>query len=290
MEGILKDNIKDNSFLRIKSGILGVKMDADELELGINDEKKIAAQKKELTPEEKEKKEEEALKNLKSLANARVKTLLNTMFWHEKPTLDIFEKSNKYKFEVEGYTQMGNDIVYILSFEPKSGSSFKGKICVNTMDYGVHRIDYFNMKPLKKFRLLGINTADDVYRGKMIFSRNEVTGKYDPVYIEREKGESFGLDRPLSIIEKNKFVTGKRKQNELDLDIKINFGQLNKLQLVVYENELIDETVYTSAKQIEAFDYKTFKLYDPEFWTGYNIIEPNAAIKAFTAPQEKSLL
>jgi hypothetical protein len=35
----------------------------------------------------------------------------------------------------------------------------------------------------------------------------------------------------------------------------------------------------------EDFEYQKFKKYNPEFWDGYNIIEPNAAIKAFTAPQ-----
>ena len=288
LERILKDNIKEDSFLKIKTGILGVKMDAKELELGKKDEKQAIAAEK--TEEQKEKDRLDSQKNLKNSTTTKVQRLLKNMFWKEDIALDIFLKSNKYKFEIDGYSQLGNDIVYVISFEPKRGADFKGKMYVNTQDYGVHRIDYVNMKPLKKFRLLGISTADDVYRGKMIFSRNEETGKYDPSYIERETGESFGIDRPLTIIEKNKNVAGRRKQNELDMDIRINVGQLNKLQMVIYENLPLKDQDYTSRETSEPFEYKTFKVYNPEFWSGYNIIEPNAAIKAFTATEDTSLL
>src|SRR5690606_31411452 len=90
-------------------------------------------------------------------------------------------------------------------------------------------------------------------------------------------------DRPLTIIEKNKFVAGRRKQNELDLDILIKAGNLSKYQLVVYESLPLEESSYENLEVSEPFEYETFKVYNPEFWDGYNIIEPNAAIKAFTA-------
>lgn len=287
LERIFKDNIKEDSFIKIKTGLLGVKMDAEELELGKEKEEKIAAEEK--TEEQKEKDRLEAQKNLKTSTTTRIQKMLKTLFWNEEIPLDIFLKSNKYKFEVDGYTQMGNDIVYIISFEPRRGADFKGKMYVNTIDFGVHRIDYVNMKPLKKFRLLGISTADDIYRGKMIFSKNDVTGKYDPAYIERETGESFGIDRPLTIIEKNKYVKGRRKQNELDMDIKINVGQVNKLQLVIYENSPLQDMEYTSQLTSEPFEYKTFKVYNADFWKGQNIIEPNAVIKAFSVAESNGL-
>ena len=282
LENIIKDNVKSNSFLKIKTGLLGVKVDAKELEKEMKEEKKTV----EKTEEQKEKDKNLRLDNLKSSTTSNINGLLNSMFWNEDIPLDIFEKSNKYKFEVEGYTQMENSIVYILSFQPKRGANFKGRMYVNTVDYGIHRLDYQNLKPLKKFSLLGISTASDVYRGKMIFSRGE-NGKYETRYVEREKGESFGIDRPLTIIEKNKFVAGRRKQNELDMEIKINAGQTTKHQLVVYETSFLNDNEFKAQKTSEPFEYKTFKLYNPEYWNGYNIIEPNAAIRSFTAAAEE---
>ncbi len=286
LEHILHSNIKKNSKVKIKSGIIGFKMDASEFEKDLKEETKPAEKSREKTNEENEKELLTSQKSIQASAASNVKRLLNAMFWKEGTPLDVFEKSNAYTFNVEGYAQIDNDIVYVISFEPKRGAEFKGKMYVNTQDFGIHRLDYKNIKPLKKFKLFGISTREDVYRGKMIFAKDE-SGKYNPTYLEQEKGDSFGIDRPLSIIEKNKFVAGRNKQNELDLDIGINSGQVSKYQLVVYENSPITENTFEVTKVSGTFDYEIFKVYTPEFWQGYNIIEPNAAIKAFTAMEEE---
>ncbi|MCM4158527.1 carboxypeptidase-like regulatory domain-containing protein [Antarcticibacterium flavum] len=286
VEDILKTNIKSNSFLKIKTGIIGVKLDAEELELESREEKEKEKQQKVKTPEELEKAFLLKQNNLHKSINSKIKSLLGTAFWNTDMTMDVLENPRKYKFIKTGFLQMGEEMVYVIDFEPKRGADFKGKLYVNTGDFGVHRMEYENVKSLKSFRLFGISTMKDVYRGKMIFNRND-KGKYDPAYLEVEKGESFGLHRPLKIIEKNKYVKGRRKQNELDLNIKINTGQLTKHQMVIYEQTSLDQAKYEGLEPSTTFDYETFKLYNPEFWKGYNIIEPNAAIRAFTVPESK---
>lgn len=285
LQSIFQKTFKKNSYLKIKSGWLGVKVDTKELQDEIDGTEEEEEVKPEPTPEELEKIKTTKRMHLKQTTVSDIKGLLNSMFWKSDNTLDIFEKSRKYKFEVNGYVQIENAIAYVIDFEPKRGADFKGRIFVNTQDFGVYRIDFENVKDLSSFRLLGISTASDVYRGKMIFGKDE-NGKYNPKYLELEKGESFGIERPLTIIEKNKLVGGKRKQNELDLDIKIKVKQLNKLQLIVFENSNLETLDFKNLEnKAEDFEYQKFKKYNPEFWDGYNIIEPNAAIKAFTAPQ-----
>lgn len=276
MNSIFMNTIKDRSYLKIRSGIIGMKVDEEEL----NDlEKEI---KKEKTPIEKEKERLENRESLQKGSDSKVQNLMNGMFWKEGITFNLFDKSNKYKYKMNGFAWIDNATAYVIDFEPKRGADFKGKVYVNTEDFGVHRLEYENVKPLKKFRLFGISTADDVYRGKMIFTKDEA-GKYNLSYMERETGESFGLDRPLTIIEKNKHVKGRRKQNELDLDLRLNVSQVNKLQLVVYETEAMPAGNLNNIAIKDDFDYQTFKVYNPEFWSGYNIIEPNTAIRNFVA-------
>lgn len=286
LENIFRNNIKERSFLKIKSGIIGVKVDADEFETEFKKEKDLAESPAIKTPEEEEKESKQKQNDLKTSAAANMRSLLKNVFWKKDLPLNVFEKPNKYKFTLDGYTQIEDAIVYVIHFEPKRGAEFKGKMYINTSDFGVHRLDYENVKPLKKFRLFGISTAEDIYRGKMIFKRDE-NGKYNPGYLELEKGESVGIDRPLTIIEKNKNVRGKSKQNELDLDIKFNLGQVRKYQLVVYENAPLNDNIFNTLEVSAPFEYKTFKTYDPNFWSGYNIIEPNTAIKAFTVEEGK---
>ena len=276
---LFMNTLKDRSYLKIRSGIIGFKVDEDELQEGLVS---MEEEKKEKTPEEKEEARKKSKEYLQKSATTNVKRLMNGMFWKEDIIFNLFEKSNKYKYSLNGYAWIDNHTVYVIDFEPKRGADFKGRLYVNTQDYGVHRLEYENVKPLKKFRLFGISTADDVYRGKMIFLKDE-NGKYNLSYLERETGETVGIDRPLTIIEKNKHVPGRRKQNELDLDLVFKISDVNKLQLVVYANEDMGAGSLDAVTVSEDFEYETFKVYNPDFWSGHNIIEPNTAIKNFVA-------
>ena len=284
LDDIFKENVKKNSYLKIKSGLFGVKVDAEEIAEERKENVKEEKEKKKPTPEELANSENDRRKEMVNSTNENISSILKNTFWKEDGIFDLFDKLNRYKYEVEEYTYFDNEIVYVIAFEPKGRSEFRGRVYVNTSDFGVHRIDYTNVKPLKKFRLLGISAIDDVYQGKMIFSKDE-NGKYVPRYFEQESGQSIGVDRPLTVIEKNKNVMGKRKQNELDMDILINISQLEKCQFVVYGSQELDDEITDETGSSQEFDFRTFKRYDPDFWKGYNIIEPNAAIREFTALQ-----
>ena len=57
---------------------------------------------------------------------------------------------------------------------------------------------------------------------------------------------------------------------------------VNKYQLVFYMLSPISDNYYSNVEEEENFDFQKFKEYNADFWKGYNIIEPNTAIKAFT--------
>ena len=109
---------------------------------------------------------------------------------------------------------------------------------------------------------------------------------YSPKYIELESGSVFGVDRPLSVIEKNKFVKGRRKQNELALELDIKTTSINKFELVIYDSEEISQGAYDSALENPKMKADYLSQYDPSFWAGYNIMEPNAAIQEFKVLEE----
>ena len=279
LETLFRKNLKEKSFLKIRSGIIGVKVDSEELQEGLAESD---PEKKEKTPEEIAEREAKQKKYLKESTGKEIQSLLGNMFWKEDIDFNLFEKTRKYEFDLQGILHLGENTVYVINFKPKRRADFKGKIYVDAVDYGVHRIEYENVRPLSKFRLFGISTVDDIYRGKMIFVKNPA-GKYSLSYLEREQGETVGIDRPLTIIEKNRHVPGRNKQNELDLDLDMRFGQVEKVQLVVYEDQPLAGSDYEALEEQGAFEYQKFKTYNSDFWNGYNIIEPNTAIKQFTA-------
>jgi len=116
------------------------------------------------------------------------------------------------------------------------------------IDFAIVRIDYENVKTLNSFKLFGLSHTRNLKKGTLIYSKNEAE-KYTLKYAEVEEGSQFGVKRPLTIIEKNKHVKGRRKQNELDTDIHFIMTIKQKSELVVFENEQIPEASFTNFKE-----------------------------------------
>jgi hypothetical protein len=157
---------------------------------------------------------------------------------------------------------------------------------VNTEDFAVVRVDYKNVKPLSKFSLLGISMKKYLKEGTIIFQKND-NEKYTLKYRDESLGERVGIKRPFKIVEKNKNVKGRRKQNELKGDIHFIVRNIEKTELVVFETDAISESDFKNFKEKSLVTPTQLNQYDPEFWKGYNIIEPNKAIKEFKVLDDK---
>lgn len=269
LERIFKENVKRDSYLKIKSGIFGTKVQLDSVANAQAEEQEKAV-----------KIEDTDNQNFHDQTVSRISDVYNQLFFIEDSELDFLSKSNRYRFEMDDYTFIDEAAVYVIHFEPKGKKDFKGTMYVNTDDYAIMRLEYTNVRPIQKFGLLGITYRRNVLRGKMLFSKDQ-NGSYSPRYLELEDGELVGVDRPLKVIEKNKNVKGRRKQNELSMDINVKVSTLNKYELVVFDSQDISQGEFDSASQNKSYKASYLSAYDPTFWDGLPIIEPNAAIQAF---------
>ncbi|RZV60807.1 MAG: carboxypeptidase-like regulatory domain-containing protein [Flavobacteriaceae bacterium] len=269
MERIFKENIKPDSYLKIKSGIFSTKVQLDSIKVE-NKEESDAMVKVEDRADQKFQQE---IKN-------RISELYTELFFHDDSKLDILRKSNRYNYQIKDYTYIDDQPVYALEFSPKGKKDFKGMMYVNMDDFAILRLEFDNVRPIQKFGLLGITYRHKVFKGRMLFQKNG-EGTYSPQYLELNSGIYFGLDRPLKVIEKNKHVKGRRKQNELSLALDIRLTTFNKYEMVVFDSETISDQEYEIAKENENVEATHLTQYDPNFWKGYTIMEPNAAIQSF---------
>lgn len=282
---IIKKNVKTDSYFKIKSGLFGTKMDADELFESEVDSSDVVALNKKLEDEKKD--TEERKKNFAKYRKRTISSLTEQLFFLEDSNLNFIWKQRRYNFELNDFTYLGSDPVYVIKFEPKGSEEYRGTVYINADDFAVTRVDYENVKPVRNFKLLGVSLNQNLSKGKMIFYK-DADNKYNLRYLEKENGSLAGIKRPLKIIEKNKNVKGRRKQNELSLDMDLAISSTNKFEIVVFD------TQNTSQSQFESFSEKNAVLptympkYDPEFWKGYAIIEPNRAIKEFTSKEDVS--
>lgn len=268
-ENILKENIKTTSYFKVRSGIIGGKMEADDFS---NIEIDTLSQK------EKDIKEK---KDFLSLSKKAAVNLLNNVFEEEELNFTVIKKSSKYTFKLTDFTYLGDTPVYILQFEPNGNSDFAGKIYVDADQMALIRLEYKNIQNVRDFSMFGISFVLDLQELIVQFKRQS-NGKYNLKYFEFTTGFDGGIERPLVITEKNKVVKGRNKQNQLKLDLNVKSRQYQKLQLVVFETTPISKENFDAYEEIPKILPLNPNEYDPNFWEGYSIIKPNNAIKAFS--------
>ena len=71
---------------------------------------------------------------------------------------------------------------------------------------------------------------------------------------------------------------------KLNIDFRMNMT--TKYELVVFEQDNISKSEFTSYKEDKTVRATYMPRYNPEFWKGYNIMEPNQAIRGFTVEEE----
>ncbi len=277
---IIKENVKTDSYFKIKSGLFGTKIEGDDLFEADVDSTDVAALNKKL---EEEKKNKENRK--KYFSNYKKRTLANlfeNLPIFEDTNYNVLFKPSRYRFTLDDFTYLGDAAVYVISFTPKRSEDYKGKLYVNSDDFALIRMDFENVKPLRDFSLLGITMKEYLARGKVIFTKGD-DQKYHLSYYDITKGSRVGFRRPVKIIELNKVVKGKNKQNELSMKIDAAFGNTNRYELIVFDESQISSSQLEAIKEHNDVLPTYMPSYDPEFWKGHNIIEPNQAIKEFTS-------
>ena len=235
LEESLKESLKSNSYFKIRSGLLpfsgDLKID------GLWDVEDSTSQ------EAIKKAQESDLKRKQNFAasrKSRITNIYSKLFYNDGTDLDFILKSNKYNFSSPELTYLGNQLVYIIYCEPKGSRDFKGTLYINSDDFAVVRIDFENVKPLFKLKLLGISVNNYLQEGRMVFSKlnNE---NYSLSYFQLSSARKLGIDRPFKIIEKNKYVKGRRKQNQISFKLDLVFNSIYTQELQVFESKVIDE-------------------------------------------------
>lgn len=281
LNAIIKKNVKTDSYFKIKSGLFGAKVDGDELfenEVDSTDANALNAK-----LEEEKKNKENRKKNVVKYKRQAMGNLYENLPIFEDSDYNVLFKPSRYELALEDFTYLGDAAVYVISFTPKRSEDFKGRLYINSDDFALIRMDYENVKSLRDFSLLGISINQYLSKGKIIFSKDGNQPKYHLSYYDLNKGESIGFKRPIKIIEKNKNVKGRRKQNELFIKVNAGFRNLSRHELVVFNESPINDGDYQSFKENNSVLPTYMPNYDPEFWKGYDIIEPNQAIKEFTS-------
>ncbi|MEM6895322.1 MAG: carboxypeptidase-like regulatory domain-containing protein [Bacteroidota bacterium] len=276
LENMFKENVKRDSYLKIKSGLFSQKVQVDSILTDMEEEQAEVIE-NELG--------KDTINGLVEEQKRIFDEILGEVFYEDEPKLNVIRKKRKYRYHLEGYTDIDDAGVYVVRFQPKGSADFRGRLYINIEDFAVLQIEFENVKNLRNFRLLGIYYRETVYKGMMRFGKI-ANNKYELKFMDFSFGRWFRFDRPLDVIEKNKNVKGRRKQNELRLNIDFQMAQSNKWEFVAYDTQPISQGTFDALEEDKNIQATYMPSYNPEFWSGYSIMEPNQAIREFTVSEE----
>ena len=277
IQPILDVKVKRDSYFKFKSGIFPIDIDSEGLDfmsIDSTDNSQLEKIKKNKLNEK---------KDFNFNNRNYIKDISNSYIDYENKELkyEVFKKSRKFNFKIAEFSYLGYEPVYIIEYYPKSSrGKYKGRLFIHADDFALIRIDYQNIGVLRNFNFLGVFYRLNKRLVKRIFKKNE-NNKYDLYFAENYYESSFGLDRPLKIIEKNKNVRGRRKQNQLLMQINFTGNNKVKTEVIFIESNKLSNQDFNSVKEIDAELPVELKKYDPNFWAGYNILEPKQILKEF---------
>ena len=273
---ILNKKTKEDSYFKFKSGIFSTKVDREELiEESIDSIKNDSAIiKKQL--EKKNIENENFYKNRKS----RISRIYDGIY-KKGLKFEFLKKSYLYDFKIISYSYEGEIPVYKIKFKPKSlKGKYNGDIWIDSENFSIIKIVQQNNKVLRDFSLFGISFELYYHRATLVFN-NFSSEKYQLQFLETEFKFRSGINRPIKIVEKNKYVRGRRKQNELLARINFNLDQSSNTTLIIFDDIPIKEGEYNKLKEQKSFKQDKLHSYDPNYWKDYSVIEPNQVIKSF---------
>ena len=262
LEKSLRENLKSNSYFKIRSGWLPFSGD-----LTFNGLWEIDS----TNQDQLNKLKEEEIKRKENFSigqKGRIQSVYLKSFFNPSSDLNFILKSKNYIFSDSELTYLGNELVYVIECYPKRGDKYKGTIYVNSDDFAVVRIDYENIKPLSKFKLLGVSFSSNLEKGRIVFSKFE-NEKYSLSYYQNSRGNNISIKRPFKIIEKNKFVKGRKKQNQISAKLDFASSSIYNTELQVFRVRSIEKT------QFEEIDEKNQVLpiyleeFKKDFWEGF---------------------
>jgi len=194
---------------------------------------------------------------------------------------EFIAKRDIYDYTLEGSRIINGMLCYHLTFSPdKKRAKYVGELFINTEDFGLVYYKYKLAPDKSEFSLnlkwiLGIkfNSFDD---GLEVLLKKSPSGTYYPQLIKRKNSSYVYVDRSMTLTENNPNRSERKK-------MKFNF----LVEMIVSTDDeiiAVEMEPYNSETKITPTPYILYDVkrqYDPNYWSGYTILEATEALKSF---------
>ena len=265
-------NTKEKEYWKLKSGLIGGKIDFDDDDF---DEKKIDSI-------DALNKHRETTSNRQNYINYQLKySSLN-----DKKEWEFLHNPSKYEFTLVGGTTVNEEDVYIIDFVPKKSGKFEGRVYISTKTYALLRADYAYAagKVGTDFHLLGVGYTVNKFNGSIYFEK--VNDTYQLKYCSKKIGVRTSINRNLSLIKKKKQFLFDKKLNEIKIKFNLSVTAEDSFEVLVLKQEKITNSQFLNFQQKEFSKKLYVNQFNDAMWKGYSIIEPTQQMREYKKQDE----
>lgn len=256
-------NIEENEYWKIKSGIIGSKVDVEDSEGAKDSLVKY---------------------NTESEKSYYYAKRLNRLFenrFTNKKKWEFLHNTNRYNYELVFGTQINGEKVYVIDFTPKKKGEYEGRLYIAMDTYALVKANYryADGKTGTNIKLFGLGITENVYDVNIYFEKREET--YQLKYYAQKLGSKVSFDRNLSLLKKKKRFLIDKKLNEIKVKLDMKVTQLNSFEILVISSQKIQTKEFNKFKQKPNFKTVYVDQFSDDLWKNYTIIEPSKQMRDY---------
>lgn len=258
-------NTKENEYWKIKSGIIGGKIDTDITE-----------------PDTDIDSLSDFHKNNLSVTNyaERLQNRFNTIF-EDKKKWDFLHNTSNYEYTLVGGTKVNNEDVYIIDFKPKNKGEFLGKLYIATSTFALVKADfkYDEGKTGTNVQLFGVGYTINQIDISIYFEKQG--NNYELKYFAQKTGNRVSFDRNVSLIKKRERFLVDKKLNEIKVGLNMISREESSFEAIVIHQENIPSSTYEKLTPPNYFKIIYVDQFNDNIWKGYDILEPTKQMRDY---------
>tara|TARA_Y100000589_G_scaffold160048_1_gene152217 strand:- start:4479 stop:6044 length:1566 start_codon:yes stop_codon:yes gene_type:complete len=266
------NNINENEYWKIKSGIIGGKVNVDEnsVSVGLGSEKEKTDSLTTNNPKDPFRSEKWRITNL-----ARFASFKDEKKW------DFLYNTNKYQYELSGVTVANGEEVYIIDFQPGKKGKFIGRMYIAMETFALVRIDYKydTGKTGIDMQLFGIGYSENKFNASMYFEKKE--DQYQLKYCSKTESSNFSFNRNIVLQKKRERFLFDKKLKEIKIGISLIGDHESSIEMLVIEESPINQNQFNNFEEKENNDIIYVEQFNEDLWKGYSIIEPTKQMKDY---------
>ena len=263
------NNTGNNEYWKIKTGIIGSKVNVDEnsVSIGTEGEKTDSLSNEDRDP--------------LHFQKWSIKDIASYSSLDDEDEWEFLYSTSKYQYTLYGATVANGEEVYIIDFEPNNRGVFVGRMYVSMNTYALIRVDYeyFPERMGRDIQLLGMGFSENKFSASLYFEKKEE--RYQLKYCSKIEGYNYSFDRAVSLLKKKERFLFDKKLDEIKVGIDFSGATESSVEILVLEEEPISQDLFNNFEENNNIEIIYVDQFNEDLWKGYSVIEPTKQMKDY---------